>query len=267
MTTIYDSHLHLDRCNKKKLPYIVSRAKKAGVRYMMNAGIETSDIDSVVEICKNYSDDRLEIFCSVANHPERVNKVGIILSSELMKTVNSSNFVKAIGETGIDTHRPEYDNDVIRRQFESFEIHVDVATTMKLPLIVHAYGKNSVQKTIDFLNSRRNKDLSFVMHCYDGTYEQAKRIIDNNGIISVSGTITYKKNSHVRDAIRKIPLDRLTIETDSPYLSPYPALRRANEPSYIVHTANFISELLDIKYDDLCYITTQNALRFYKQVA
>jgi len=279
---IYDTHCHLNiirdleggrydckNSTDEDVKRVINNAKESNISYLMQAGTFLSEIDREIDICKKFSDKKIDIKCALANHPENIKETGIVKSSDLINIVKQGDnfeYIKAIGETGLDTHKPE-NYDFLEEQKKSFENHIEVAIELNLPVIIHTYGVEAIEKGIDMITSVAKKtDIKFVFHCYDGTYEQAKQIVDNGGIISFSGTITFKKKTISREIISNIPLDYIVIETDAPFLAPEPFRGKENEPSLIKYTAKYISDYLNIDYDEFCDKTKTNGLKLFKQI-
>lgn len=273
---LYDTHCHLNMMLRKdaglydirdatddEIKVVVQMAKEAGVSNIMQAGTFLSEIDREIDICKKFGDDDIKIFCAVANHPENVKQVGVVEAGKLIDIARKSPYIKAIGETGLDTHREE-NYDFLKEQIRSFENHIEACVATNLPLIIHAYGLEAIEKSIDIVcNLAKQESFKFVFHCYDGTYEQAKQIADCGGIISFSGTVTFKKKTIVKDILTRLPLDFIVIETDAPFLAPMPMRGKANEPSYIKYTAEFIANFLEMDYEKFCEKIMENSKRFF----
>ncbi len=279
--SIFDTHCHLNMIREPESGYYTARsstdeeinnfvvnAKKNEITHIMNAGTFISEIDREIEICKKFTDNDIKIFCALANHPENIRTTGVIKTDEILKIIknidNSTTYIKAIGETGLDSHRTE-NLDFFDKQIKSFENHIEAGIILNLPIIIHAYGKEALDKSIDIAiqTSKNNNNFKYIFHCYDGDYENAKKIVDNNGIISISGILTFKKNEHTREVVKKIPLTFLTLETDAPFLAPSPVRGKPNETSYIKYTAEFFSKLLEIDYSKLCNKTTETGLSLF----
>ena len=277
---LYDTHCHLNMirtpaegyydfhpANDNEIAGFIERAKVSGITNIMQAGTFTTEIEREIEICKKFSSNDISILCSLANHPENVKETGIVSAIDLIRIVkqnDNSKYIKAIGETGLDSHRTE-NMDFWKEQVASFENHIEAGVELNLPIIVHAYGQEALDKCIDMATqiAKKNTDFKYVFHCFDGDYEKAKKIVDNGGIISISGIITFKRNEHTREVARKIPLEYLVLETDAPFLAPAPVRGQPNETSYIKYTAEFTSQFIGIDYDTFCEITTENGIKFF----
>ena len=275
---IFDTHCHLNmmrdlsgvayatrNATDSEIEEQIQRDKQNNILYIMQAGTFITEIDRQIDICKKFKD--IKIFCSIANHPENVKTTGIVKAEQLIKIVKEhrlqNDYIKAIGETGLDTHREE-NLLFLDDQIKSFENHIQAGIELNLPIIIHAYGIEAIKRCIDMvIYIVKNTPFKFVFHCYDGTYEQAKQIIDFGGVISFSGTITFKKKTIAREILSKIPLEHIVIETDAPFLAPEPKRGQANEVSYIKYTAEYISNYLQIDYNKFCQQITENGLKLF----
>ena len=182
---LYDTHCHLNMirtpadgyydfhpANDNEVAGFVEHAKKNGITHIMQAGTFTTEIDREIEICKKFSDNDISILCSIANHPENVKETGIVKAEELIKIVkqnDNNKYIKAIGETGLDSHRAE-NMDFWQEQIKSFENHIEASIILNLPIIIHAYGQEALDKCVDIVVqvAKENSNFKFVFHCFDG---------------------------------------------------------------------------------------------------
>ena len=262
---LYDTHCHLIYYNDEELTNVIDNIKKNKVCNLMQAGCNVNEIEKQIKICEKFNCEDLNIICGLANHPEKVRENGIITSDELITLAKTNKMIKAIGETGLDTHRQE-NIDNLYEQIKSFENHISAGISLKMPIIIHAYGSEAVEKSIDIITQEaknNNFNLKFVIHCFDGNYEQAKKVVDNGGIISISGIITFKRNDHTREVIKNIPLEYIVLETDAPFLAPAPMRGRKNEPSYVKYVAEYIANYLNIDYNEICEKTYKNGIKLF----
>ena len=258
---LYDTHCHLSYFSDDILGGIIDRAKVVGLEYIVNAGVNVSEINREIDICNKYSDDQIKIFCGIANHPEHTFN-NVVSVEELTKLATSSDKIKAIGETGLDTHIAD-NMDFIDNQIASFENHIETAINLKLPIIIHARGDFAVSKTIEILEYYKNQKVNLVLHSYTGSIENAKKALNIGCFISFNGIATFKNADDVRNIASIVPFDRMLIETDAPFLAPVPVRGEKNEVSFIKYTAYFLSDFLKIDYDEFCYLTTENAKSFF----
>lgn len=258
---LYDTHCHLNYHTDEELKDVISRAKLAGLGYIMNAGAKISDVRRAVDICSKFSDNEIKIFCGVANHPEN-SKENVVSSGEIINLARMSDNIKAIGETGLDTHIAE-NFDFIDDQILSFEHHIEASLNLKLPLIVHTRGDFAVSKSIEMLEFYQKDGIRAVMHSYTDSVDNAKKLLDLGCFVSFSGIVTFKNADNVRDVAHVVPIERMFVETDAPFLAPTPMRGKTNETSFVKYTASYLSEFLKIDYKEFCEITTQNAKNFF----
>ena len=167
--------------------------------------------------------------------------------------------VVAIGETGLDYY---YNHSEKNIQKKSFIEHINAAIELNIPLIVHS--RNAEKDTLDILRSeKKNSNLKFIIHCFTGSKMFAQKLIDIDSFFSFSGIITFNKSNKLRNIIKDLPLDRLLIETDAPYLAPEPFRGKCNEPSYVIHTAKILADLMNVELDTIAEKTTENFNRLF----
>jgi len=167
--------------------------------------------------------------------------------------------VVAIGETGLDYH---YSRESIATQQESFATHLQVAKELSKPVVVHT--RDAQKDTLDLIRSHGCLNSAGVLHCFTESWEMAKAALDLNYYISFSGIITFKNASTLREIVKKVPLDRLLVETDSPYLAPIPYRGRPNEPKNVIEVAQCVAELRGIGFDAICEQTSMNFLSLFR---
>ena len=262
---LYDTHCHLNYHTDKELKDIISRAKQEQLGYIMHAGAMIGEIDREIEICDKFSDEAIQINCAVATHPENVLKDGIISTEKLSQIAKKSDKIKAIGETGLDTHNPE-NEDFFDKQIKSFENHIETALLLNLPLIIHSRDEKAVNKVVEMLQYYKNTPLQSVLHSYTGDLDNAKKALDIGCNISFSGIVTFKNANDVREIVKIVPISQMFVETDAPFLAPVPMRGRQNETSFVAHTARFLSEFLNIDFNVLCNTLTKNAKKFFRNI-
>ena len=158
-----------------------------------------------------------------------------------------------IGETGLDFY---YNNSDKKKQTDSFKIHIEASIESNAPLIIHS--RNAEEETFNILNEYKDKNLKILMHCFTGSKEFAEKLLTLDAYFSASGIITFKNSFELQNTFRDLPLDKLLIETDSPYLAPIPNRGKQNEPSFIDYTASKLAEIKDISKKELIEVTTNN---------
>jgi TatD DNase family protein len=252
---IVDSHCHM---NYKELSSdiksVMSRAKEAGVGILQTISTKVSEFDKILAIAKAYDN----IYCSVGVHPHEVEGEGIVSVDKLVE-LSKDKKVIGIGETGLDYY---YENSHREMQKESFINHIAASRETGLPLIVHT--RSSDDDTIEILKTEMNKGVfPGLIHCFTSTEKLARECIDMGIYISISGIITFKKADELRSTIQKLPLDRLLIETDAPYLAPAPMRGKPNEPSYIKYTAAKMAEIFGKEVSEIEASTTKNFFELF----
>lgn len=255
---LVDSHCHLDRLKLDKyngeLDGALQAARERGVGKMLCVGISLANRIAVTELAEKYDD----VVASVGVHPLDV-EAGLATEAQLVEWGRHPKVV-ALGETGLDYH---YTEDSKAVQHESFAVHLRAASAARLPVIVHT--REARQDTLDLIREYGNSEYAGVLHCFTESWEMASAAMDMNYCISLSGIVTFKNAEELREVARKMPLDRLLVETDSPYLAPLPYRGKPNEPAYVREVAQFIADLKGISYEKLCAITGDNFHRlFYK---
>ena len=247
---IIDSHCHLDYSNLyDQLDDVVKRAEYNQVKYMLTICTTLESFEKIKLIIEKYKN----IYGTFGIHPHETKKYTYIDSKFIYNIQRKYDKIVGIGETGLDFYYNHSDKKI---QKKSFIEHIYAASRLNIPIIVHS--RNAENDTYEILKSeKRNLDLNVLVHCFSGTKNFAKKLIDINCYISVSGIITFKNSNELTDTISSIPIKNLLVETDSPYLSPEPNRGKSNEPSYIIHTIKKLSQIKNIS-DELVMTTTTN---------
>jgi TatD DNase family protein len=248
---LVDSHCHLDYAAAPERPEIIARARRAGVGTLLTICTRTAEFETVRGIAESDAD----IWCSVGVHPHEAAAEPEIDALRLIALTHHPKVV-ALGETGLDFH---YDHSPRPRQIELFRAHAAASRATALPLIVHT--READAETIQILDEERPP--SGVIHCFSTGRELAERALEIGFFISLAGILTFKNAGDLRAIARDLPLDRLLIETDAPYLAPVPMRGRTNEPAFIVHTANALAELKGVPVAELAQRTTENFFRLF----
>ncbi len=249
---LIDSHCHLD-CPEFEadLPEVVARAREAGIGGMITIGTHLSLFPQVAAIAARYADQN--IWCSVGMHPEYVGEEdeALLTPANLIRLAAHPRVV-GIGECGLDYY---YDNSPRDVQRERFRMQIDVAKTLDLPLIVHT--RDAEEDTL-LLLKEAGPTLRGVLHCFSSSRALAEAALELGFYISLSGILTFNKSDDLRETARHIPLDRLLVETDAPFLAPVPLRGKRNEPAHTVHTAKRLAELKGVSLEALAEATTAN---------
>ena len=244
-----DSHCHLDHEPLfANLNDIILRSKQVGIEKILTICTTVSSYDDILSIIQKDS----IIYGTFGIHPHEVQKYKID-KKEIVKKVLNNNRIIGVGETGLDFY---YNNADKKSQIKSFENHIDASVELNIPLIVHS--RNAEIETFDILKKKYSKNLKILMHCFTGTVSFVENLMTLNAYFSASGIITFKNSLELQNTFKKIPLEKLLIETDSPFLAPVPMRGKKNEPSYIKYTLEKLAQLKNIDKISLDKITTNN---------
>jgi TatD DNase family protein len=256
-----DSHCHIDGKEfDNDRDEVVQRAENVGVKAMLNVGTGnplTDDFQRAVQTAEKYEN----VFASVGVHPHDAKLYDDETENHLIDLVKSSEKVIAWGEIGLDFYYDHSPRDV---QIEIFKSQIRIAKELNLPIIIHSRDANN--ETVEILRSECS-DKNFrggIMHCFGGTPEMARDLMEIGFLISFAGNVTFKKAENLREAARVVPLSKLLIETDCPFLTPVPFRGKRNEPSFVVHTAKFLADFYEIGLEKFAEQTTKNFLDFFK---
>ena len=262
---LIDSHCHVDGVAfDADRDEVVARAKEAGVAAMLNVGTgdpRTDDFRRAVAVAEKYEN----VFASVGVHPHD-SKLYDDDSENHLTDLAKSEKVIAWGEIGLDYY---YDHSPREVQREVFRRQINIAKEQELPIIVHSRDADDDTVAIlreEYLSPTSNiKDEPVgIMHCFGGTPEMAKDLMQLGFLISFAGNVTFKKAENLRDAARVVPLDKLLVETDCPFLTPEPNRGKRNEPAFVGHTARFLAGLYEVEFETIAANTTENFLDLFK---
>lgn len=256
---LIDSHCHLDRLkaapDHASLENIVATAKARGVEYFLCVNVRQQGFEAMRDKVAAFE----QIFLSSGVHPLDV-KEGLDVTQ--IRAFAQDPKVVAIGETGLDYF---YADETKALQQQCFEQQIALAVDLDKPLIVHT--RDAREDTIAMLKQGQADKVGGVLHCFTENWEMAKAAIDLGFYISVSGIVTFKNAGELRTVIRKVPKDRLLVETDSPYLAPIPHRGQENQPAYVRDVAEFVAELRGERYEDLAQYTSDNFFNLFKDAA
>ncbi len=251
-----DSHCHLDHEPLiSNLDQVLIRSKEVGINKILTICTNLNGYEGILKII----DKDPIIYGTFGIHPHEVNN-NFIKKDEIIKKAIQSSKIIGIGETGLDFYYQNSDKD---KQLESFQHHIDAAIKLKIPLIVHS--RSAENETYDILKKNFTKNLKILMHCFTGSLEFATSLIPLEAYFSASGIITFKNSLDLQETFKKLPQDKILIETDSPFLSPEPNRGKKNEPSFIKYTAKKLAELRKLPINDLISITTNNFNRLFSK--
>lgn len=257
---LVDSHCHLNYPEfQDDMDGVVARAKDVGVIKILTISTKLSQMSDLLAITEKYPD----IYATVGVHPHDVQEEGVPTYDALLRLTQKEKIV-GIGETGLDYY---YEHTDRVRQKESFRTHIKVAAETNLPLIIHS--REAEEDILMLLREENVADRKNpgVIHCFTGTGDFAKAAIDMGFYISISGVVTFKKADVLRDIVLDLPLDRLLVETDAPYLAPVPHRGKPNEPSFVRHTAQVVADLKGLSLAEVGEVTTENFFTLFQKVS
>lgn len=252
---LVDSHCHLDFPEfAPQLDAVIARAGDAGVGVCVTIGTRLSGFERVHEIAGLYSN----VYCSVGVHPHDAEKEPLSDASPLIERARRAKVV-GIGETGLDYY---YEHAPRQAQIANFRAHIAAARETNLPLIVHT--RDADDDTIAVLREEMAAGaFTGVIHCFTGTRRLAEASLELGLFISASGIATFRKSDELRGVLRDVPLDRLLVETDAPFLAPMPLRGKTNEPAFVAHTAAAMAALKGVSGDEFADATTDNFFRLF----
>ena len=250
-----DSHCHLDHEPLlSNIDSIIERSKSAGITKILTI---CTTLNSFNKIKKLVLKDKI-IYGTYGIHPHET-KNDIVNSDLIINEIISNDKIIGVGETGLDFY---YNNSDKETQIKSFETHIKASIELNIPLIIHS--RSAENETFDILNNYKNDDLKILMHCFTGSQKFAEKLLDLNAYFSASGIITFKNSQDLQKTFQLIPLDKLLIETDSPFLAPEPNRGKKNEPSFVKFTGKKLADLKNISFEDLVNSTTNNFNKIFK---
>lgn len=256
---LVDSHCHIDgEAFDNDRDDVVQRAREAGIGAMLNVGTgdpKSNDFRKAVAVAEKYQD----VFASVGVHPHDAKLYDDKAEAHLVDLAKSEKVI-AWGEIGLDYY---YDHSPREVQRDAFRRQIQTARRLSLPIIIHS--RDADDETVEILTEECSWDgFRGIMHCFGGTQAMAKALIPLGFLISFAGNVTFKKAENLRDAAKVVPLDKLLVETDCPFLTPIPFRGKRNEPAYVEHTARFLAEFYGVGFETLADQTTRNFLEFFK---
>ena len=244
-----DSHCHLDHEPlHKNLSEVIYRSKEIGITKLLTICTTLESFENIKAIVEK---DKM-IYGTYGIHPHETvsNKVD---KQTIVRSVNENKKIIGIGETGLDFFYNYSDRE---RQINSFKAHIEAAIELNKPIIIHS--REAEIETFEILNSYKNKKLKILMHCFTGSLEFSKKLQTLDAFFSASGIITFKNSTDLQNTFKTIPLEKLLIETDSPFLAPIPMRGKKNEPSFIKYTLEKLSSLKETTAEKMSEITTDN---------
>lgn len=258
-TFLVDSHCHLDRLDLNhwdgQLDGALEYARQHGIGHMLCVSISLEEYPAILDIARSHEN----INVSVGVHPNETEGKDPT-ADELMQLAQDPQVI-AIGETGLDYFRQSKKSD-LEWQRDRFRQHIDAAKRCSKPLIIHT--RESTEDTVKILREEGADQVGGVMHCFVENWEIAKQCMDLNFHISFSGIVTFKNATELQEVAQKMPLDRMLVETDSPYLAPMPYRGKTNQPAYTRYVAEHIARLRNISVEEIAENTTANFFRLFQ---
>ena len=248
---LVDSHCHIPMI-ESEIKGLFELASELGVGHMLCVSVDLDTYPEVLRLAKTYP----QVFASVGVHPNE--KTAHEPTVEKLVTLAGEPEVVAIGETGLDYYRSIGD---LEWQRDRFRTHIRAAKQISKPLIIHS--REAKTDLIQIMKEESAGTIGGVMHCFVDDWDTAQQAMSMNFYISFSGIVTFKNAGEVQDVARKVPLERLLVETDSPYLTPVPHRGKMNQPAYVHYVAKFLSELRDESYEEIANATTENFFRLF----
>ena len=244
-----DSHCHLDHEPLlSNLDDVIKRSKDVGIKKLLT--ISTS-LESFSKVKKIVNKDEI-IYGTIGIHPHET-KNNVIDSDFIVKSLEENKKIIGIGETGLDFY---YNNSEKNIQLNSFRIHIEASLKTNVPIIIHS--RDAEVETFNILDEYKDQNLKILMHCFTGSQNFAEKLLKFNTYFSASGIITFKNSIDLQKTFKSLPIDRILMETDSPFLAPVPNRGKKNEPSFIDFTAAKLAEIRDLSKLDLIEKTTNN---------
>lgn len=253
---LIDTHAHLTLGKMAEdVDGVLRRSCDAGVSSWITVGTNTKENQQVAELAAKYE----KLYAAVGIHPHDAKDVSEADLAEL-ELLAGRDKVAALGEMGLDFH---YDFSPRQVQKDIFAKQLELAAKLNMPVIIHS--REAFDETIEILDEFRGRVDKVVFHCFGGDADQARFIIEQGWYISFTGVVTFKNAHTTREAARAVPLDRMMVETDCPYMSPEPMRKQKdNEPALMVHTARFLAELKNVSFDEFARVTTATARQFFE---
>jgi TatD DNase family protein len=244
-----DSHCHLDHEPLlENLDDVINRSKKIGITKLLTICTTLDSFEKIKIIIKK---DKM-IYGTFGIHPHETEN-NYVDKQTIINAVKENGKIIGIGETGLDFFYNHSNKD---SQIRSFKAHIKASIELKMPIVIHS--RNAEKETFDILNKYKSTNLKILMHCFTGSLEFSKNLLTLDAFFSASGIITFKNSIDLQNTFKTIPLEKLLIETDSPFLAPIPMRGKKNEPSFIKYTLEKLSSLKETKVEKMSILTTDN---------
>ncbi len=244
-----DSHCHLDHEPlHENLEDIINRSKAIGITKLLTICTTLESFEIIKSIVKK---DKM-IYGTYGIHPHETEN-NLVDKQTIVRAINDNEKIIGIGETGLDFF---YNHSDRERQISSFKAHIEASIELNIPIIIHS--REAEKETFDIVNSYKNNNLKILMHCFTGSLEFSKKLLNLNAFFSASGIITFNNSMELQSTFKTIPLEKLLIETDSPFLAPTPMRGKKNEPSFIKYTLEKLTIIKETTVEKMSKITTDN---------
>ena len=249
-----DSHCHLNFNELAENFYnIINNSKLNNITSILSINTDPEDFEEHLNLIKNYN----SIYLSYGLHPDKVDTFNQIQLQKFDIACKNEKVI-GIGETGIDLYHSQNN---LKEQTQVFETHIEASIKHSLPLIIHQ--RNSEKEIVDILKNYKSNNLKLIFHCFTGSNQLLNFCLENNYYISISGIITFKNASNLRDIIKNAPLNSILIETDSPFLAPEPMRGKVNEPSFVKYTAEYLAKFFKLSLEEFEKITDNNFFNLF----
>jgi TatD DNase family protein len=256
---LVDSHCHLDYYTPMELPAVLARAAAAGVGEVVTIGTTMTQSERLPPMTEAHPN----LWCTIGVHPHHAAEAPVP-SPQALSAMARHPRVIGIGESGLDYFYDKSPRDV---QAENFRAHIRGARLANVPLCIHARDADDDIALILKQEYESGGKFDFLLHCFSSTRRLAEAALTMGGYVSFSGILTFPRSTELRDIAKDVPLDRLLVETDAPYLAPVPFRGKRNEPAWVAHTANVLAELRGVTPADLAERTTSNFRRLFRKTA
>ncbi len=256
---LVDSHCHLNMLEEEKgvlISEAIEMANKNQVKIINNISTEIEEFEKILATAEKYKN----VYATIGVHPSTISNIDETLNKLL--DYSKKEKVIAFGESGLEYFEEPIDKV---KQKKNFEIHIEACRKTNLPLVIHS--RNADDDMIDILKSEmKNGEFKFVLHCFSSGKELCWTGLDLGGFVSLSGIITFKNANELRDIIKNVPLNKIMLETDSPFLAPTPFRSQVNQPAYIKNIAEYLVDFLKIDYNTIQSTTTENFIKLFNKV-
>ena len=252
---LIDTHTHIDMENfADRFDEVMQTAKDYGVEKVVIPGVEPSGFDRIIKLCEEYPD----VYGAVGVHPEELNSYNEEAENKIKELLKHKKII-AVGEIGLDYY---WDKSQIEKQKEIFERQILIAKQAQKPILVH--DREAHLDSFEILKKSNAAETGVVMHCFSGSPEFAQQCINEGFYIAIGGVVTFKNAKKVKEVAKNVPLDKLLLETDAPYMTPVPFRGKENQPAYVKFVAEEIAQLRGVSFEEIAEATTANAKKLLK---